>query len=115
MSFHLTYSGSLSAGDSCNVNLDALTGKYPPLLTQNDNFVFPTSKTNDVRLLSFSHGDTVDLYCHGSLKYQATTTVVTGADTGVSRHSLTCDNGQFVSSSDQARSFITLPSTLTMQ
>ena len=54
-------------------------------------------------------GDSLDLYCHGSLRYQATTTVVDGAgvDTGVSRYSLTCDNGQFVSSSDQVSISIT--------
>ena len=45
--------GALS-GDPCTVNLDALTGKYPPLITQNDNFVFPTSREADEsRLLTF--------------------------------------------------------------
>ena len=55
-------------------------------------------------MISFlGHGDTLDLYCHGSLRYQDRTTVVddAGVDTGVSNFGLTCDNGQFRAASDK--------------
>ena len=40
----------------------------------------------------------LDLYCHGSLRYQKTTTVVDGdgVDTGASKLSLKCSEGQFL-------------------
>ena len=38
----------------CSLNLDGLTGKYPPLLIQNDDFIYPTSQEADgSRLLVF--------------------------------------------------------------
>ena len=96
--------GSSGGGDNCTVNLDQLTGKYPPLLTQNSNFVFPSSESADgVRYLTFRDGDNLYLYCHGSLRYQDSTTVKTsdGVDTGRSKLSLACNNGQFQSVVDQ--------------
>ena len=50
------------------------------------------------------HGDSLDLYCHGSLRYQDTTTVVdgSGTDTGASKLGLVCQDGKFVSVKDQA-------------
>ena len=40
--------------DLCRVNLDQLTGKYPPIILQNDRFVFPTSEDPDgSRYLNF--------------------------------------------------------------
>ena len=49
------------------------------------------------------HGDSLDLYCHGSPRYQDTTTVVDGAgtDTGASKLGLICQDGKFVSVKDQ--------------
>jgi len=98
--------GTIGSGDNCTVNLDQLTGKYPPLLTQNSNFVFPSSESADgVRYLTFRDGDPLDLYCHGSLRYQDSTTVETsdGGDTGRSKLSLTCTNGKFLAVVDQVR------------
>ena len=48
--------------------------------------------------------ESLDLYCHGSLRYQDTTTVVdgSGADTGSSKLGLVCQDGKFVSVKDQA-------------
>ena len=43
----------VAGGDDCLVNLDALTGRYPPLLVQDGGFIFPTSETNGTRYLSF--------------------------------------------------------------
>ena len=46
----------------------------------------------------------MELYCHGSLRYQATTTVVdseTGVDTGSSSLGLTCRGERFVKTEDQ--------------
>ena len=51
------------------------------------------------------HGDSLDLYCHGSLRYQASTTVVDGAgtDTGASKLGLICRQGRFVAAADEVR------------
>ena len=47
-------------------------------------------------------GNILDLYCHGSLRYQATTTVEDsdGNDTGASKLTLECQGGQFVAVED---------------
>ena len=107
----------------CTLNLDGLSGKYPPLIIQNDDFMFPTSEEADgTRLLVFGNllikvqrfltmettgeGEKVDLYCHGSLRNQASTTVVdghTGVDSGRSRVGLECSGGIFVNTEDQVR------------
>merc|ERR1719481_2267667 len=55
----------------CQVDLDALTGEFPPLLIQRGDFVFPSSRTEeDKRILTFEDGSPLDLYCHGSEKGQ---------------------------------------------
>ena len=42
------------SSDLCRINLDQLTGKYPPIILQNDRFVFPTSEDPDgSRYLNF--------------------------------------------------------------
>ena len=40
MYFHFK---SISKSLDCSVNLDGLTGKYPPLLLQGHQFIYPTS------------------------------------------------------------------------
>ena len=40
-------SSTPAAGNQCLVDLDNLSGKYPPLLTSNNNFVYPTSEEAD--------------------------------------------------------------------
>eukprot|EP00090_Calanus_glacialis_P045179 TRINITY_DN8232_c0_g1_i1.p1 TRINITY_DN8232_c0_g1~~TRINITY_DN8232_c0_g1_i1.p1 ORF type:complete len:472 (-),score=119.75 TRINITY_DN8232_c0_g1_i1:256-1671(-) len=87
---------TLIAGQ-CQVDLDALTGKYPPLLVQNGDFVFPSSRTeDDKRILTFEEDAPLDLYCHGSEKGQASTFVeLAGSDTGDSMVSLSCIGGVF--------------------
>ena len=58
-----------------------MSGKFPPLLLQKDQFIFPTekvdftycvfdnvyetSKVDDERVLKFKEGDSLDLFCHG--------------------------------------------------
>jgi len=81
----------------CHVNLDALTGDYPPLLVQNDDFVFPSSRTeDDERILTFDEEASLDLYCHGSEEGQDSAFVVLAEDdTGESKVSLTCIAGVF--------------------
>merc|ERR1712168_933822 len=49
----------------CQVNLDKVTGKFPPLLLQKSQFVFPTEKVEDERVLKFKEGDSLELFCHG--------------------------------------------------
>merc|ERR1719158_1289441 len=81
----------------CQVDLDALTGEFPPLLIQRGDFVFPSSRTEeDKRILTFEDGSPLDLYCHGSEKGQPSTTVTLGGvDTGDSNVPLTCLGGVF--------------------
>jgi len=87
----------------CQVNLDALTGKYPPLLVQNGDFVFPSSRTeDDERILNFDEDAPLDLYCHGSERGQGSTFVnISGTpslppvSTGESKVALTCIGGVF--------------------
>ena len=91
------------AGPQCLVNLDNLSGKYPPILTSNNEFVYPTSQEADgTRFLKVAVGASLDLYCHGSLRYQATTTVVddAGADTGLSKLSLVCNSNEQLERTD---------------
>jgi len=81
----------------CQVNLDALTGDFPPLLVQNGDFVFPTSRTeDDERILTFEEDDPLDLFCHGSERGQKNTYVqLDGGDTKDSKVALTCIGGVF--------------------
>ena len=40
--------------DQCQINLDGTTGRYPPIILQNDRFVFPKSAEEDgTRYLKF--------------------------------------------------------------
>ena len=103
--------------DACRINLEQLTGKYPPILFNplTKLFVYPTSEEADgSRYLNFGliisrsqvdfnkniiieAGSELELYCHGSEKNQAQTTVLTeGKDTTLVRLSLVCRNQQFV-------------------
>ena len=103
-----TTTTATSSPAACTVNLDQLSGKYPPMLTRNSEFIYPTSEEADeTRLLRFDEDDLLDLFCHSSLRYQATTTVETsdGVDTGASKLSLKCNNNQFVTVQDSV-SFI---------
>ena len=50
----LTTPAPTSAPAACSVQLDNLSGKYPPMLTQNSDFKYPTSEEADgSRLLKF--------------------------------------------------------------
>merc|ERR1739844_667379 len=49
----------------CQVNLDKVSGKFPPLLLQKSKFIFPTEKVEDERVLNFKEGDSLELFCHG--------------------------------------------------
>ena len=55
-------------------------------------------------LCTLDEEDSLDLYCHGSLRYQDSTTVVDGSgeNTGASKFSLVCDDGKFVSVKDKS-------------
>jgi len=80
----------------CSVNLDSRSGKYPPLLLKEGSFLYPSSEENDERILSFEEDEEIELYCHGSEKYQYKTFV-----NGTSQASLplTCKSGDFMDSS----------------
>ena len=56
-------------------------------------------------LCTLDEEDSLDLYCHGSLRYQASTTVEegSGADTGASKLGLVCRQGRFVAAADEVR------------
>ena len=49
----------------CELDLDDITGRYPPLLVKDGKFVFPT---DEERKLTFEEGDSLQLLCHGSHK-----------------------------------------------
>merc|ERR1712001_103428 len=55
---------ALVAGQ-CQVNLDKVSGKHPPLLLQKSQFIFPTEKVGDERVLNFNEGDSLELFCYG--------------------------------------------------
>ena len=56
-------------------------------------------------MLTLDEEESLELYCHGSLRYQASTTVVegSGADTGSSSLGLVCRGGRFVATEDEVR------------
>jgi len=61
---------SQAYGQGCKINLDSLSGKFPPLLLQNSDFIFPSSENSEgKRILEIGSGDELELYCHGSIKY----------------------------------------------
>ena len=47
----------------CQIDLDDMIGKFPPLLVKDGKFVFPT---DDQRKLTFAEGESLQLLCHGS-------------------------------------------------
>merc|ERR1711962_933242 len=59
---------ALVAG-TCEVDLDSVSGSYPPLLIQQGEFKLPTTS----RVLTFEDDKELELYCHGSEKHQADT------------------------------------------
>lgn len=75
----------------CAVNLDELSGKYPPLLLQDGNFIYPKEQ----RTLYFDEDANLELYCHGDVKYENKTYVsVTGLPKERSV-TLVCTEGKF--------------------
>jgi len=87
---------ALCEATGCSVNLDSLTGKYPPILLQNSEFLYPDSETADEkRILSIASGDSIELYCHGSIRYFKDT-YLSGDNFAASTSAvLTCENGVF--------------------
>merc|ERR1712156_1029316 len=76
----------------CQVNLDKVNGKYPPLLLQNSQFIFPTEKVGEERVLNFEEADSLDLFCHGGSDEKQARIFVRRSDKSKkdSKVSLTC-------------------------
>merc|ERR1712013_1555 len=94
---------ALVAGQ-CQVNLDKVNGKYPPLLLQNSQFIFPTEKVGEERVLNFEEADFLDLFCHGGSDEKQARIFVRRSDKSKkdSKVSLTCKSGEFfVSGSEE--------------
>merc|ERR1712013_162836 len=94
---------ALVAGQ-CQVNLDKVNGKYPPLLLQNSQFIFPTEKVGEERVLNFEEADSLDLFCHGGSDEKQARIFVRRSDKSKkdSKVSLTCKSGEFfVSGSEE--------------
>merc|ERR1712180_154234 len=94
---------ALVAGQ-CQVNLDKVNGKYPPLLLQNSQFIFPTEKVGEERVLNFEEADSLDLFCHGGSDEKQARIFVRRYDKSKkdSKVSLTCKSGEFfVSGSEE--------------
>merc|ERR1711910_166539 len=94
---------ALVAGQ-CQVNLDKVSGKHPPLLLQKSQFIFPTEKVGDERVLNFNEGDSLELFCHGGSDEKQAGIYVKRTDQSKkdSKVSLNCKSGEFlVSGSDE--------------
>merc|ERR1711990_604865 len=88
----------------CQVNLDKVSGKFPPLLLQKSKFIFPTEKVEDERVLKFKEGNSLELFCHGGSDAKQAGIYVKRSDKTKkdSKVSLTCKSGEFlVSGSDE--------------
>merc|ERR1711971_1338055 len=88
----------------CQVNLDKVSGKFPPLLLQKSQFIFPTEKVEDERVLKFKEGDSLELFCHGGSDAKQAGIYVKRSDKTKkdSKVSLACASGEFlVSGSDE--------------
>merc|ERR1711970_732792 len=88
----------------CQVNLDKVSGKFPPLLLQKSKFIFPTEKVKDERVLNFKEGDSLELFCHGGSDEKQAGIYVKRTDKTKkdSKVSLKCKSGEFlVSGSDE--------------
>merc|ERR1712190_336506 len=95
---------ALVAGQ-CQVNLDKVNGKYPPLLLQNSQFIFPTEKVGEERVLNFEEADSLDLFCHGGSDEKQARIFVRRSDKSKrdSKVSLTCKSGEFLVSGSEEK------------
>merc|ERR1711962_420522 len=82
---------ALVAG-TCEVDLDSVSGSYPPLLIQGGEFKLPTTS----RVLTFEDDEELELYCHGSEKHQADTYLEREKDSvHESSVIVSCSHGKF--------------------
>ena len=93
--------------------MDKVNGKYPPLLIENNKFIFPT---NEKRVITFGkklttvleilekytgmyleEGGELSLHCHGSSKNANVTFLnkITGLKRGSAVANLICEEGKF--------------------
>merc|ERR1711971_485243 len=82
----------------CQVNLDKVSGKFPPLLLQKSKFIFHTEKVEDERVLNFKEGDSLELFCHGGSDAKQAAIYVKRSDKTkkASKVSLECKSGEFL-------------------
>merc|ERR1711997_100552 len=99
---------SVMAG--CSVNLDKVNGKYPPLLIENNKFIFPT---NEKRVITFEEGGELSLHCHGSSKNANVTFLnkITGLKRGSAVANLICEEGKFKLEESTVKSRVTVEKT----
>merc|ERR1712121_7380 len=82
---------ALVAG-TCEVDLDSVSGSYPPLIIQQGDFKLPTES----RVLKFEDDEDLELYCHGSDKHQADTYLEREKDSVHEKSVLlSCSRGKF--------------------
>merc|ERR1712002_190777 len=82
---------ALVAG-TCEVDLDSVSGSYPPLLIQQGDFKLPTKS----RVLKFEDDEDLELYCHGSDKHQVDTYLEREKDSvHESSVIVSCSHGKF--------------------
>ncbi|XP_023326504.1 uncharacterized protein LOC111699940 isoform X2 [Eurytemora carolleeae] len=88
----------------CSVNLDGLTGKYPPLLLQGHQFIYPTSVNQQgQRTIDIDEGGELELYCHGDIRYEDSTYVSVSGLPKQKSIVLTCSQGVFYYAEDQVK------------
>jgi len=80
----------------CLVDLDAVSGEYPPLLVQNGEMKYPSEGADEEkRLVTVENGEVLSLVCHGSYRYQAITKVKIEGLPEQQKVDLICFNGLF--------------------
>merc|ERR1712088_262643 len=89
----------------CQVNLDKVSGRFPPLLLQKSKFIFPTEKVKDERVLNFKEGDSLELFCHGGSDEKQAGIYVKRSDKAKkdSKVSLKCKSGEFLVSGSEEK------------
>ena len=55
----------------CQINLEQMGtagGKYPPLIIQDGDFLYPTSQVGEEAVLDIPEAGSLELFCHGTEK-----------------------------------------------
>jgi len=85
-------SGKSVEQSGCQLDVSKPGGKYPPLLLHNGQLALPL---NEQKIIHFEEDDELQLYCHGSLRYEKKTYLKLGRLPESRSKTLTCKDGGF--------------------